>query len=235
MVKRIGFIDAARGLAVLMMVVYHIIFDLDYFGMMSIDLFSPPLLIFQRIIGSSFLIIAGISMGISDKREGEGNTKHILRALKLGAVAALITIATWIYPHEGFITFGIIHLMALSALIGPGFFGFGKWNVPLGLAILIIGSIPPGLESDSPYLFWLGLPSPEYTALDYYPLLPWFGMVLIGIYAGRKFFPGGKSVTTLPKLPLQDALEAAGKNSLAIYLAHQPLIIAVLLLIQNIV
>jgi uncharacterized membrane protein len=227
-IKRIGLIDAARGLAVLMMVVYHLIFDLGYFGIMQVDLQFLPILLFQRLIGSTFLIVAGISMWLSEERN-HSYEKHFQRFLKLASVAIAITLATWIYPHEAFITFGIIHIMAVSALIGPFFFRLGKWNVLIGLALIVIGSLPPGLESGSPYLFWLGLPSPQYTALDYYPLIPWFGMILIGIYLGQMFYAARDRIKV--SLPLQERLEWVGRNSLTIYIAHQPLIIAILFLL----
>ncbi|HSB47655.1 MAG TPA: heparan-alpha-glucosaminide N-acetyltransferase [Candidatus Bilamarchaeum sp.] len=227
---RAGFVDAARGLAIVSMVIYHILFDLGYFGFAQIDLQFLPVLLFQRAIGSTFLIVAGISMWLSETAH-HSYERHFQRFLRLAPVAIAITLATWIFPHEGFITFGIIHLMALSALIGPLFFRLGKWNALLGLALVIAGSLPPGLGSSSPYLFWLGLPSPAYTALDYYPLIPWFGMILIGVYLGQSV----KWDKIKVSLPFQDALETAGKNSLAIYVIHQPVIIAVLLALSAVI
>lgn len=226
---RIAAIDAARGLAVLMMVAYHFIFDLGYLGIARIDLQFLPLLLFQRTTGSAFLLLAGISMWLSHGHGG-GNERRFRRFLLLALVALGITLGTWIYPHYGFITFGIIHLMALSALIGPLFFGLGGWNAALGLLLLVIGSLPPGLGSDSPYLFWLGFPDASYAALDYYPLIPWFGMILLGIFLGQRMFPDGKPALRLPELPFQDRLALIGKNSLAVYLAHQPILIGLLLL-----
>ena len=229
---RIGFVDAWRGLAVLMMIAYHFIFDLGYLGLARIDLEFLPLLLFQRATGGSFLLLAGISIWLSEAR-GKSLERRLQRFLKLALVALGITLGTWIYPHEGFITFGIIHLMALSALIGPVFIGTGGWGAAAGLLLLVIGSLPPGLSSDSPYLFWLGLPDPAYTALDYYPVIPWFGMVLLGIFLGRRFFPSGESAIALPGAPLQKPLEWIGRNSLAIYLVHQPVLIAGLILYQQ--
>ena len=124
--------------------------------------------------------------------------------------------------------------MAVSALIGPLFFGLGKWNIPLAIALIAAGSIPPGLESDSPYLFWLGLPDISYTALDYYPLIPWFGVMLLGISLGMWLFPDGRSRASLPGLPGQEILEKIGRNSLAIYLAHQPVLIALLMIYMGV-
>ena len=35
---------------------------------------------------------------------------------------------------------------------------------------------------------------------DYYPLLPWFGFALLGIWAGRRLYPGGMRCFALPDL-----------------------------------
>jgi uncharacterized membrane protein len=224
---RILELDALRGIAVVLMVIYHIIFDIYYFGIARIDLFSPPLVLFQRVIGSSFLLIAGISLVLSESRNRAGYRKHLARALKLGAVAAAITLATWIYPHEGVITFGIIHLIAASTLIAPFFFRFGKINLLMGLLLIGAGLYTSTIKVEQQYLFWLGLSYPGYRALDYYPLLPWFGIVLIGLEAGRWLLDNAPW-ERFAWLGGIGPLEWIGKNSLLIYLIHQPIIIGLL-------
>ncbi|MBI5227512.1 DUF1624 domain-containing protein [Candidatus Micrarchaeota archaeon] len=248
--KRIIEIDIARGIAIVLMIIYHFIFDLNYFGIVQVNLQNIFLVVFQRIIGVSFLTIVGISMTISENRNKEGYTHHLKRGLLLGGVALLITAVTWIYPHDGFIKFGIIHLIALSTIIAPFFFKFGKWNVLFGLVLVGLGLITSGIYVSTPYLFWLGLTSPDYTALDHYPLLPWFGIVLIGIYLGqeirrREIFK--KSTRTnfsknLSALEFANSniiknrmLETFGKNSLAIYLVHQLILVGIVLIYLNLV
>jgi uncharacterized membrane protein len=229
---RITEVDALRGIAIAMMVVYHVIFDIWFLGLAQFDLFSLPFVIFQRIIGISFLFLVGVSLTLSESRNKEGYAHHFRRGIVLGAVALGITLATWIYPHERFITFGVIHLIALATLIAPFFFRLGRLNVLAGLIIIAAGVLAMDLETSSPYLFWLGITTPEYTALDYYPLLPWFGIVLIGVSAGQIIYPKGVSRMRMQKSAVPDALAWAGRHSLAIYLAHQPLIIGALLLIK---
>jgi uncharacterized membrane protein len=105
-------------------------------------------------------------------------------------------------------------------------------NVLLGILIIIAGIWTQTMQTDSHLLFWLGITYPGYTALDYYPLLPWFGFVLIGIYTGQTILPDGKprsKIATGDSTPMR-VLSFLGRNSLAIYLAHQPVIFAVLAL-----
>ncbi len=213
-----------------MMLVYHLLFDLWYLGLADVDIRSLPLVLFQRSIGLSFVLLAGISITLSESRNASGYARHARRAAILGAVAIGITAATWIYPHKGFITFGIIHFMALAALVGPLFLRLGRWNVLAGLLIIAAGLAANAAHVDTPYLFWLGLTDADYRALDFYPFLPWFGVTLLGIAAGQQFFPNGAGRwRAAPSGIAGKALEFMGRNALTIYIAHQPLWVAGLL------
>jgi uncharacterized membrane protein len=78
---------------------------------------------------------------------------------------------------------------------------------------------------------WLGFVPQQLYSVDYYPLLPWFGVVLIGVCAGNTLYPNHRRRFALPDLsrviPLR-ALAFMGRHSLLIYLVHQPLIILLL-------
>jgi uncharacterized membrane protein len=226
-------------MAIVLMVAFHFVFDLDYLSFISINLQSGFWFFFPRAIGATFLFVVGVSLVLSDKHDretgNEGYVRHFRRGLLLAGVAALITIATWIYPNEGFITFGIIDLIALSMFIAPFFLRFRKLNIPIGLAVIIIGIFLSGMQTGSHYLFWLGITFPGYAALDYYPLLPWFGFVLIGIGAGGMLFEEGRDMIRLGKSKVSDALSSLGRNSLAVYLLHQLVLFGGLLLIRMVI
>ncbi len=231
--ERIREIDALRGLAIILMVIYHIIFDLWFLGFADVDFRALPLLLFQRSIGTLFLLLVGVSLHLSQTRNREGYRHHLRRGLILGLVALAITLVTYIYPNKWFITFGIMHCIALSTLIAPLFFRLGRLNVLLGLIIIASGFLAYEIRVETPYLFWLGLIRPDYTALDFYPMLPWFGIVLIGVYAGQVFYPDGAARLRIRGSAVADALCWMGRNSLSIYLAHQPVIIGILLLYRE--
>ena len=220
--ERVSSVDVLRGSAIVLMVIYHILFDIYLFGMADIDLYGLPLVLFQRLIGGMFLLLVGVSIVLSEKRNQEGYIHHARRAGKLALIALLITAVTWIYPHEGFIRFGIIHMIALSTLIAPLFLRLGKLNIILGILIILAGLQIHYTDID--YLFWLGLIRYDYMAYDHYSMVPWFGMVLIGIELGKKIDLWKDIV------PKNALLSFLGRNSLAIYLIHQPLLIGALLL-----
>ncbi len=213
---RVGDVDIIRGAAIILMVIYHVFFDLWYLDLADINIFSLEMTIFQRIIGTLFLAVVGISIVLSERRQ-QDYFRHLRRAAFLGTIALAITAVTWIYPHEGYIKFGIIHMIAVSTAIAPFFIRFGRWNILFGLAIIALG-----LQvhyTDIGFLFPLGLVRVDYMALDHYPLIPWFGVVLLGMYVGEKIeFKNRKNW-----------LGILGRNSLLIYLVHQPIIFSLLL------
>ena len=60
---RILWMDVARGISILAMITFHFAFDLMYFGLAKSDLiYQPDWRLFERIIASSFLYIAGLSL-----------------------------------------------------------------------------------------------------------------------------------------------------------------------------
>ena len=66
---------------------------------------------------------------------------------------------------------------------------------------------------------------------DYRPLLPWFGVVLIGLFFGNVVYGDGRRPAVLPRTRRRcwrDRFFPPGRNSLSIYLIHQPIIIALL-------
>jgi len=80
----------------------------------------------------------------------------------------------------------------------------------------------------------LGLRSENFVFVDYFPLLPWFGVVLLGLGIGNILHSHHSRRVKLPELgrfPLFRPLCAMGRNSLLIYVVHQPVLILILMLI----
>ncbi len=64
---------------------------------------------------------------------------------------------------------------------------------------------------------------------DYRPLLPWFGVVLIGLFFGNAAYLPWRVKTPAAKAPPYAAPVAfLGRHTLLVYLVHQPIIIATL-------
>ncbi len=236
--QRLWEVDAWRGVAIVMMVVFHLMYDLWAFGgREEIVLYRGFWFYFQRATAGSFILLVGISLVISYNRalaqrgSAEGLFwKFLRRGLRIFAVGMGLTAAVW-FAGAGRIDFGILHLIGASVVLAYPFLRYRWANVALGLALNGLAEIFQGIKVPTYGLVWLGLEPPNYVFLDYFPLVPWFGLVLIGIALGNTLYPDGQRAFVLPDwgryFPL-NLLRFLGRHSLLIYVVHQPVLIAVL-------
>jgi uncharacterized membrane protein len=243
--SRLWEIDSARGIAILMMIIFHTVFDISFFALWPVDVATGFWRYFAYATAALFLLIVGISLVVSHARAVEKVAgfllakKFLLRGAGIFCLGLLVTLATWLYIPTGFILFGILHLIGVSVMLSPLFFRFGKLNVLLGLACIAIGlfviplinpvtvSLP---EIAALLLLPLGLHSTTFWSVDYTPLFPWFGVVLTGMGLGAYLYAGGVRQFSLQPLPdiIVTPLSFLGRHSLVIYLVHQPVIILLL-------
>jgi len=86
-----------------------------------------------------------------------------------------------------------------------------------------------------PGLLIFGLRPPFLFQYGYFPLLPRFGVSLLGILAGQVLYPGGARRFELPAWGEQAGIKQLGwlgRHSLAIYLVHQPILFGIFFLIS---
>jgi uncharacterized membrane protein len=235
-------IDAARGVAILMMILFHTVFDLSLFHVYPVTVVTGFWRYFAFFTASLFLFIVGVSLVISHAREEErlaGDprrqtgiaVKFLKRGVGIFACGLLVTFATWLYLGEGFVIFGILHLIGVSTILALFFFRFRKVNLLIGCMLIVIGILLAEAGVTGPFwLLWLGIPPAPFTSVDYTPLLPWFGVVLVGMGVGERLYPGGKRSFAVPRLPalIFSPLAFLGRHSLLIYLLHQPVILILL-------
>ena len=95
----------------------------------------------------------------------------------------------------------------------------------LGLVLIALPLIFASPAFNPPWLIWLGLNTLDPATLDWRPLMPWGGVVLVGLGLGR-LAPRPPAWRARPA-PIR-GLAFAGRHSLAIYLIHQPILIGLL-------
>lgn len=233
-------VDALRGLAVVAMVLYHVLWDLWYLGVLpEIILWDGFWKYFQRATASTFILLAGVSIALRTQRlpsdsEADRTLKRefVMRGLRIFAVGMAISIAVR-FSGIGRLDFGILHLLGIAIILAVPFRRRIWTNVVLWLALFMAGGIVQGVNAASVWWAPLGLTPADYRPLDYFPLLPWFGVLLLGIALGNLLYPPTGRRFDLPAISTAFPipwLRLLGSQSLWIYVLHQPLIWALLYL-----
>lgn len=236
--RRFWEIDAARGLAIIMVVLYHLIYDLDNFGGYGIESTSGFWGVFADVSAFMFVFLVGLSLTLSYSRtstatDGPMFAKYLLRGLRIFAYGMLITLVFWAL-NFGAVIIGILQLIGLSIVLAYPFLRFRFANLFAGLLVIALGTYIQAKDfvvdgTAGVLLAPLGAVPEGLFMPDYRPLLPWFGVVLLGIFFGnavyliwRKERPAG------PAPSYTTPLNLLGRHTLFIYLVHQPIIIATL-------
>lgn len=232
--KRYAFIDTWRGLVIVMMVIYHLLYDMKFMFNYKLEFFTiESWYFFQQFICWSFIFLAGFSTNLSRNPRKNG--------IKVFVAALLLSLITYFVVPDFMIKFGVLHLIGLSIIL-VSFFSKGEKSFSLVKGILAFGLFffiwKHGLRyfsfygplAEKGFLFPLGFPGPNFSSSDYFPLLPWFFLFLAGYYVGNynKYKMNFLSNINLSIRPL----EFLGKRSLAIYMVHQVLIYGLLTIIE---
>jgi uncharacterized membrane protein len=227
---RIWEIDFLRGVSIILMVGYHLLFDLGEFRGIkrflgfSTDLDSAAWTAAQYFFAGLFVILSGISSTLS--------RNNVRRGLRLLAVSLAVSVATYVFDPSSAVYFGILQCLAISMLVyGAAFEKAGPAACAAwGVLVLGLGAVLPilkkGLAVRSDWLLPFGIHSPSFSSFDYFPLIPWLGIFLAGAALGKSVYAAKRSL--LPwRLPRM-FVNAAGRHSLLIYIVHQPVIMGVL-------
>ena len=233
---RIELLDLARGIALLAMFVYHFAYDLSFFRLIRVDVVSDPgWRLFARLIAGSFLAIVGFSL-ILATRNGLNRKAYAKRFAMVAGAALLVTVGTRFAIPENFIFFGILHHIALASLLALPFLRLPA--LPLALIAAVWFALPfilGGEVFETEWLSWLGFGPWPYTA-DFVPLFPWFACVLAGMALGKLALArapeGGWARWRARSAPAR-LVALGGRNSLIVYLVHQPLFIGALMLFMQ--
>lgn len=179
-------LDAARGLALVAMFVFHIGWDLSYFGLVPPGLEGDPRFqAFGHAIAASFILLAGVGLMLA-ARNGIDWTRALNRIARIALAAAGVTAVTWlIFPDAG-IFFGILHVIAVAGLLALPLLRAPGWLVAaLAAAALLLPALIASDAFNNPALLWLGLGTRTPLTNDWRPLLPWYGVMLAGVLIGR--------------------------------------------------
>ena len=225
---RIWELDALRGVCILCVIVVHFLFDLSFFGGLSLTL--PAWYVFlQEYGGAIFVVLSGVCVTLG--------SKSVRRGLIVFSCGMLITAVTYGMYRLGMsgmdvvVKFGVLHLLGVCMLVYPAFKKLPPAALALlGLAIAITGYAIRGVVVPQRWLFPLGLTYEGFTSSDYFPLFPQLGYFLIGAAIGKTAYREKKTLLpgSFQKTPVARFFCWCGRQSLFIYLLHQPIVYGLL-------
>jgi uncharacterized membrane protein len=233
---RLAGIDALRGFAVAQMIVYHFIYDLNYFGWMRLAMTrDQPWVGWRTAIVTQFVLLVGISLVLRFAFKPAWSD-FWRRWLQIAGAAALVSAGSWWLFRDRFIFFGILHYIAVALILARLLIPLGRLNIVLGVGVLVAGLLFKHPLFNMSDLAWIGFAARKPPTEDYVPLFPWFGVTLIGVGLGaiwqRAQFAVVSSLQALNRAPPR-LLVFLGTWALTIYLVHQPILLGLLGLIKK--
>lgn len=232
---RLDRLDALRGAAMLWMAVFHFAFDLNFLGFLEPrqnfygDLFWT---VQRTCIVSLFLFCAGLGQAVALER-GVPWARFWRRWAQIAACALLVSAGSALMFPRSWIHFGVLHglavMLVLVRLLGP--LRGGLWLAgALALALPALASHP---FFDAPAWHWTGLVTRKPVTEDYVPVLPWLGVMLWGLAAGRSLLARRRGLLAGPVPPPLRPLAGLGRWSLSFYMLHQPVLIGLLMALKR--
>lgn len=226
--ERFDRLDALRGAAVVWMVGFHFAFDLNHFRFIRQNFYEDPFWTWQRTcIVSVFLFCAGLGQAVA-LAQAQRWPRFWRRWGQVAGCALLVTLGSWYVFPRSFITFGVLHGIAVMLIVVRLTAPAGRWLWPLGLVAVLLPQFVQHPWFDARATQWIGLVTHKPVTEDFVPLLPWLGVMWWGMAAGqwtlahrRDWFSG-----TVPGAGR--GLAVLGRWSLTTYMVHQPVFFAVL-------
>ncbi len=231
---RFDSVDALRGFAMVWMTAFHFSFDLNQFGYLRQDFYRDPVWTVQRtFILSLFLFCAGMGQALA-VTQGQTWPRFWRRWIQVLGCALLVTASSRLMYPQSFIYFGVLHGMALMLILARLAWPLRAWLWPLGAVLVALPHWVQHPFFDSRFTNWIGLVTRKPVTEDYVPLLPWLGVMLWGLAAGRWLLVHRRSllVGPLPWPAIGRHLAWLGRWPLLVYMLHQPLLIGALTAVQ---
>ena len=228
-------IDALRGVAIVWMAAFHFAFDLNHFGLLEPhqNFYRDPFWTYQRIaIVSLFMFCAGLGQAAaSDAGQGwpRFGPRFWRRWWQVAGCAVLVSAGSALMFPKSWISFGVLHGIALMLIACRLAVPLGGWLWPLGLLAVLLPQWVQHPFFDTRWTNWVGLVTRKPVTEDYAPLLPWLGAMLWGLAAGQWMLKHRRAALAGAVPRALQPLATLGRWSLSFYMVHQPVFIGALL------
>ena len=207
---------------------FHFSFDLEHFGWIHQDFYRDPVWTWQRVcIVSLFLFCAGGGQALA-VAAGQAPRRFWRRWAQVAGCALLVSVGSWFMFPNSWISFGVLHGIALMLLL----LRFGLAGLPSAALLVLVAAAlwaPKAVQLplfDTRGTNWVGLVTQKPITEDWVPVLPWLGVMLLGFVVTRarpQMWAGAAP----------QGLALLGRWSLSFYMLHQPLLIGVLMAVAT--
>lgn len=224
-------LDALRAVAIVWMATFHFCFDLSFYKLIHQNFYGDPFWLHQRTaIVSLFLFCAGLGQAVAFEQR-QSWRRFWRRWAQVAGCAVLVSIGSWLMFKDRFISFGVLHGIAVMLIIVRLTAPAGRW---LWIAGAVAIALPVWVHHpffDTRLTNWVGLIAHRPATEDYVPVLPWIGVMWWGMAAGQWVLTNRRTWLTgsLPRFLHPAAV--LGRWSLSFYMLHQPVLIGLILLV----
>lgn len=233
--KRNYNLDKWRGFTIISMVLFHLMYNINYYW--QIDWYDGTILnkIWQLSIACSFFIISGITSNFLSPK------KNIERGVKTSLIGFAITLITYVAAPNQFILWGVLNgLGACMIIVGliENYKDISPKRAVIFLILFIISyKVPRGILYDKQVFknlydlnfFYFGFPSSDFHSNDYFPLIPWIFIYFFGFCLGKSL----KNKNFYDRHGRDSTLAKIGRYAMPIYLAHQIILYPLVTIIYN--
>jgi uncharacterized membrane protein len=220
-------LDALRAVAMLWMAAFHFGFDLNHFGVLDPrqNFYRDPFWTWQRVcIVSTFLFCAGLGQAAA-LEAGQSAARFWKRWGQVAGCAVLVSIGSALMFPKSWISFGVLHGIAVMLLVLRVAAPLRGWLWPLGLVAIVLPQWWGHPFFETRWTNWVGLVTKKPITEDWVPVLPWVGVMLWGLAAGQWLLRRRRGVLAGPVPAFVRPFAVLGRWPLTFYMLHQPVLI----------
>jgi len=224
-------LDALRGVAMVWMAAFHCCFDLNTYHLLRPfqNFYADPFWTWQRVcIVTLFMSCAGAGQAAAIAA-GQTWPRFWRRWAQIAACVVLVSLGSAFMFPRSWISFGVLHGIALMLIIARAAAPLGAWLWPLGAVAVALPRLVQHRFFDSRWTDWVGLVTHKPITEDYVPLLPWLGVMFFGLAGGRWLLAKHRDVLAGAVPRGLAPLSALGRWGLSFYMIHQPVLIGAIL------
>jgi uncharacterized membrane protein len=185
-------IDFAKGVAVLLMIVFHYFYLGKHMNILNANTSTGWLHIFAKFAHTTFILASGANLAISTsgKTPSEYLPKKLKRGLYLVVIGLFISYFTKVEFGDKYVRFGILHFLGVATILSSFLMKSPVLTYLFAGLILVfhmllkhtkIKDLFMNVCGKNPLMCFIsGIMNTKYNALDHFSLIPYLGVFLLG-------------------------------------------------------